>query len=173
MSTPFTLSPRLYFSYGQFMVYDETVRLPGLAWTPPHSAQGFARRESVVNFATPVQFGWADVIVREDVYQPSDEYDRVVAVPFRVTTGRVIVEGPEEWTRERNFALPPGDYRLVAAQRVMGDEEEVIDLFFEALTKPLQRSEVLVADEEMNQPTPLLETAGFAGEEQSWFVPPE
>lgn len=166
MNTKVALSPRLYFSYSQFMVYDQSVRLPGLAWTDEHSAQGFARRESVINFNTPLEFGYADVGVSQNAYQPrEEEYGRVIAVPFLVTSGKVIVEGPEETKPERNIALPPGNYRLVAAQRVTGDEEEVIDLFFEPLTKPLERSAVLVADEAMNPPTPLLETAGVACEE--------
>jgi hypothetical protein len=166
MNTKVALSPRLYFSYSLFMIYDQSVRLPGLAWTDEHSAQGFARRESVVNFNTPLEFGYADVGVSQCAYQPrGEEYERVIAVPFLVTSGKVIVEGPEETKPERHFALLPGNYRLVAAQRVTGDEEEVIDLFFEPLTKPLERSAVLVADEALNPPTPLLETAGVAGEE--------
>ena len=165
MNTKVALSPKLYFSYSQFMVYDQSVRLPGLAWTDEHSAQGFARRESVVNFNTPLEFGYADVGVSQSAFEPGEEYERVIAVPFLVTSGKVIVEGPEETKPERNVALPPGNYRLVAAQRVTGDEEEVIDLFFEPLTKPLGRSAVLVADEALNPPSPLLETAGVAGEE--------
>jgi hypothetical protein len=38
MNTKVVLSPRLYFSYSQFMIYDETVKLPGCAWTAKHSA---------------------------------------------------------------------------------------------------------------------------------------
>jgi len=46
-----------------------------------------------------------------------------------------------------------------------GDEEEVIDLFFELLAKPLEQSSILLADEALNPPSPLIETAGIAGEE--------
>jgi hypothetical protein len=165
MDAQIALSPRLYFSYNQFMVYDQSVRLPGCAWTDAHSAQGFARRQSVVNFNTPLEFGYADVFISRNVYQPSEEFDRVIAVPFLVTSGKVVVEGPEETKPERNVALSPGNYRLVAAQRVTGDEEEAIHLFFEPLSNPLERSAVLVADEALYPPTPLLETAEIAGEE--------
>lgn len=165
MSTKTTLSPTLYFSYSQFMVYDQSVQLPGCAWTDEHSAQGFARRESTVNFNTPLEFGYADVSVSRSAYEPRPEYERVVAVPFLVTSGKVLVEGPEETDVERTFGLPPGNYRLVAAQRVTGDEEETIDLFFEPLTKPMERSAILVADDALNPPTLLLETAKVAGED--------
>lgn len=146
------------------MVYDQNVRLPGCDWTERHTAQGFARRESTVNFNTPLEFGYADVAVSQSAYEPREEYKRVIAVPFCVTSGTVIVEGPEETKPERNFALRVGNYRLVAAQRVIGDEEEAIDLFFEPLAKPLERSAILVADEALNPLTTLIETAGIAGE---------
>jgi hypothetical protein len=69
------------------MVYDQSVRLPGCAWTDAHSAQGFARRESVVNFNTVLEFGCADVSISRGAYQPRGEHDRVIAVPFLVTSG--------------------------------------------------------------------------------------
>lgn len=89
---------------------------------------------------------------------------RVIAVPFLVTSGKVIVEGPEETMPERNVTLPPGNYRLIAAQRVTGEDEEAIDLFFELLSKPLERSAILVADDKLNPPALLVERAGVAGE---------
>jgi hypothetical protein len=165
MYTKVRLSPRLYFSYSQFMVYDQRVQLPGCAWTDEHSAQGFARRDSVVNFGTPLEFGYADVFVSRNAYQPREEYKRIIAVPFLVTSGKIIVEGPEEKKPDRNVALPPGNYRLVAAQQVTADDGEVIDLFFELLTKPLERSSILLADDALNPGASLLETAGVAGEE--------
>jgi hypothetical protein len=161
------LSPRLYFSYNQFMVYDQNVQLPGCAWTEEHSAQGFARRESSVCFNTLLEFGYADVAVCRSAYQSKGEYERVIAVPFAVVSGNVVVEGPDETEagNGRSVQLPLGNYRLVAAQRMTGDEEEVIDLFFELLAKPLEQSSILLADEALNPPSPLIETAGIAGEE--------
>src|SRR5689334_1078334 len=96
MSTNTTLSPRLYFPYSQFMVYDLSVQLPGCDWMDEHTAQGFARRDSVVNFNTLLEFGYTDVTVSREAYQPQQEYQRVIAVPFHVTSGKVVVEGPEE-----------------------------------------------------------------------------
>ena len=146
------------------MVYDQSVRLPGCDWTEEHTAQGFARRELVVNFNTLLEFGYADVAVSRETYQPEQEYQRAIAVPFQVTSGKVVVEGPEETTVERAVSLPPGHYRLVAAQHVTGDDKEVIDLYFEPLTEALESSAILVADEALTPSTPLIETAKVAGE---------
>ena len=164
MSPKVILYPRLYFSYNQFMVFDQNVLLPGCAWTDEHAAQGFARRDSCVNFGTLLEYGHADVSVGHSVYQPSEVYERVIAVPFLVTSGKVIVEGPEETVPERNVLLSPGDYRLIAAQWATGDEEEMVDLFFEPLLQPLEQSSVLVSDGALNPQTPLLENAEVAGE---------
>lgn len=163
MQTRIALSPRLYFSYNQFLVYDQSVKLPGCAWTEGHSAQGFARRESTVCFNTILEFGYADVAVSLGPYRPNDRYERVVAVPFLVASGRVVVDGPEEPDLGRAFELPSGNYRLVSAQRVTGNEEEAFDLFFEALLEPLTQSAILVADAMLDPPTPLIELAEIAG----------
>jgi hypothetical protein len=145
------------------MVYDDSVLLPGCDWTKAHLAQGFARRESVVNFNTLLEWGQADVAVSIGVYEPQAEYQRVIAVPFRVTSGKVIVHGPEE-TVPRSLSLAPGDYRLVAAQYVSGDDEEVIDLWFEPRGIAAERSSILVADAALNPSVPLVETSKIAGE---------
>ncbi|MGP8199411.1 MAG: competence protein ComJ [Limisphaerales bacterium] len=161
MNTIFAL--RFYFSYNQFIVYDESVQFPGCDWTDMHVAQGFARRESLVSFGTPLEFGYANANIYRGAYQPDKEYERVIEVPFLVTSGKVIVCGPEELNAQRKrFDLTMGNYRLVAAQCVKG-EEEVIDLFFEPQVKPLERSSVLVADDALNPPTLLVEMAEIAG----------
>jgi len=84
-------------------------------------------------------------------------------VPFLVASGRVVVDGPEEPDLGRAFELPSGNYRLVSAQRVTGNEEEAFDLFFEALLEPLTQSAILVADAMLDPPTPLIELAEIAG----------
>jgi hypothetical protein len=165
MSVAVILSPRLYFSYSQFMVYDPSAGLPGCVWTEKHSNQGFARRESTVNFSTLIEFGFADVVVHRGAYQLDPKHGRVIAVPFLITSGRILVEGPEEIDSERSIALTPGNYRLVAAQCVISEEKEAIDLFFEALAEPLSGSAILVGGEKLNPPKSLLEVAGIAGGE--------
>lgn len=164
MITKIDLLPILYFSYSQFMVYDKSVQFPGCDWTAEHMLQGFARRESSVNFNTPLEFGYANIAISHEACQLRPEYQRVIAVPFRVTSGKVVVEGPEETIVERSVSLPLGNYRLVAAQYVTGHDREIIDLYFEPLSRSLEQSAILVADEALSPPTPLIETASVAGE---------
>lgn len=155
------LSPPLYFSYGQFLVYDQSVSAPGCLWTEQHTAQGFARRESTVCFRTLLDSGYADVVYQLDAFMPDTSYERVIAVPFLVSTGKVIVDGPEEINVSRLVEIANGRYRLTAAQRVAGDREH-IELFFEKLEQPLQGSHIVVADKQLQVPGKLLETAAVA-----------
>jgi hypothetical protein len=157
------LFPNLYFSYSQFMVYDQSVALPGCDWSEKHSAQGFARCESTVNFNTILDFGHAEVTIIVGPFQSNGEYERVIGVPFLVTSGTIIVDGPEEMEVERTFSLPSSNYWLVAAQRVLGEDQEKIDLFFEQVNKPVKCSRIIVADNLLNPQLPLLETAEVAG----------
>jgi hypothetical protein len=159
MSDPEQLPPPMYFSYGQFMVFDKSVKLPASEWTETHFAQGFARRTNSICFRTLFEFGDADVSASRSTFVPRDDYVRVIAVPFHVESGTVVVGGPEEFDDERTLDLAPGHYRLVAAQAVAGEENEVVDLFFEAVSRPLRSSEILVADEDLDPPSPLLEHA--------------
>lgn len=155
--------PRLAFSYSQFIVYDET-QVAGCDWTDAHVAQGFARRESTVSFGTLLEFGHAEVRVSRNPYVSQQEYERVIAVPFRVVSGRVIVKGPEEAAANRRIDVPPGAYRLVAAQYVAKEREEAVDIYFEALKSPLAKSAILVADPDLEHPPePLIESAELPG----------
>lgn len=158
------LLPKMYFSYGQFMVFDQSVKLPGCDWTDKHFAQGFARRESTACIRALSEFGQADVRASTTPYVAKDDYARVIAVPFAVESGVVVVEGPEEMGTERTIKLPPGNYRLVAAQAMASEGEEAIDLFFERVPQVVSSSEILVLDDELDPPTPLIETAAVAGE---------
>jgi hypothetical protein len=161
--TATALSPKLYFSYSQFMVFDKTEQLPGCDWTEEHTSQGFARRESTVCFGTPLEFGYADVTIVIGPYKAREDYGRVISVPFLSSSGKATVEGPDEMDVDRVFDLPRGNYRLTAAQIIIGDDEELIDLFFEPLEAPLKQSTILIADEMLNPPKQLTEMAGIAG----------
>jgi Competence protein J (ComJ) len=72
-----------------------------LAWTQAHSRQGFARREQSVGFATLLAFGEADLIVLQGAYIPGD-YDRVIEVPFTITSGGIEVQGRRSTLRNRS-----------------------------------------------------------------------
>jgi hypothetical protein len=156
------LSPKLYFSYGQFHVYDSSVKAPGCIWCAEHFAQGFARRESTVCFRTLLEYGFADVYCKDIAFLQTGKYERAIGVPFLVTSGRVIIDGPEEINIERELCIPVGNYRIVAAQCIVGEDEESVDLFFEFLHEPLSKSEIIVSDLGLSPPLHLLETANAA-----------
>jgi hypothetical protein len=154
------LSARIVFGYSQFLLFDKEAR-PGHRWSQGHYDQGFARTGRSVSFGTPLEFGLGAVLVHLGPYEGRDEHTRVIEVPFEVSSGEVVVGGPEEFpvAPERVFQLPNGHYRLVVAQAVTDEDQEKIDLYFEKLAEPLPTSRVIVADEAMRPPTPLLETA--------------
>jgi hypothetical protein len=153
----------IYFSYSQFMVYDGSVRLPGCAWTPAHTKQGFARQASTVNFRSLLEFGDARVRVSLGEAEGFEHCDRVIAVPFEVNAGFVLVEGPEEERDEgRRVVLAPGAYELTCAQQATGDEMEDISLNFAPRTVLPAKSRVLRADPQLEVPPELLESATTA-----------
>lgn len=164
---------KVYFSYRQLLVYDRAISLPGCAWTPTHSAQGFARRDSVLCFNTLMAFGTARLGIYYFPYIEKSYYDRVISVPFGVVSGEIEIAAPDDCAPYRKIEMPIGEYRLTCAQYISSSQEavendegeEVIDLYFEALDKPLEKSEILVADETLNPPAVLLETADVAGED--------
>lgn len=158
-----------YVSYSQAMIFDSSVKLPGLDWTDVHFAQGFARRESSVSVRTLIEFGKCHVttLLGPPVgppVGPLEKYERVVAVPFLSPSGKVLVEGPEESETERIAVIAPGHYRLVLAQARVDEESEELHLFFEKLERPLERSELIRADSDLAPPIHLLESAEVAGE---------
>jgi hypothetical protein len=162
MTNKALLTPQLYFSYGQFMIYDLTTELPGCAWTAQHTAQGFARRETVACFNSILEYGHATVTVTRGEYVPHAKYMRVISVPFRVDSGKVLIEGPEEFGVGRAIDLNAGNYLLTAAQLIVGDDEELIDLFFASRAVTVDHSKIVVADDNLHPSSDLLETADAA-----------
>src|SRR5437016_301671 len=108
---------QLYFSYGQFMIYDASLKLPGLAWTDSLSNQGFARQDSIVNVRTLQEFGLAPCHVYEGLYAPNPAYVRVLAVPFHSPSRAVSIEGPEEFDVDRELRLHQENFKLYIAQK--------------------------------------------------------
>jgi hypothetical protein len=155
-------SATIYFSYSQFQVFDSSVKLPGCAWTEGHYMQGFARRDLNVSFGTMLEFGHGDVAVHLGPYQGEDYHERVIEVPIEVLSGEVVIAGPEEYPNKHIVKMAAGHYRLVAAQTVTGDDRESIDLYFEKLDEPLAKSRIVVADDALDAPSPLLENTEVA-----------
>jgi hypothetical protein len=150
------------FSYSQLLVFDRSVARPGCAWTERHSLQGFARRESNVSFGTLLEFGHADVSVHSGAYRENDGDERVIEVPLEVVSGDVVVCGPEQFQGELVIRLKIGRYRLVAAQRVVAEDQEEIDLYFEEVDEALATSRILRADDGLRPRMPLLESSEVA-----------
>ncbi|MBS1792803.1 MAG: hypothetical protein JSS81_03055 [Acidobacteria bacterium] len=147
----------LYFAYNQFMIFDTSVKLPGNDWTDEHIRQGFARRPSSINFSTLIDFGTANVIVYKGSYILDNSDERVIAVPFLCVSGKVRIEGPEEIS-PRIVKIEQGNYKLTVAQTV-NRATEIIKVYFNKLDTPLERSEIIVSDEELSTVTQIVETA--------------
>ncbi|WP_035613332.1 competence protein ComJ [Haloferula sp. BvORR071] len=156
--------PDLDFAYGIFVLFDEAVGHPDVTFSEETVAQGFSRAESGAWFKTPLEFGDGYLRVAIGPFEATGDYDRAVAVPFHCISGCVTIAGPDEPLEEqRSFDLPPGYYRLTVAQRVVDEEGEDIDLFFEPLAEPAKWSEVLIADESMRPPGVIEQEAGNLG----------
>jgi hypothetical protein len=152
-----------YISCGQILIFDHAVSLPGLEWSEQHYAQGFARQPSNVALRTLIEFGDATVRVWVDEDPPSLEiYSRVHAIPFEVTTGKVLIEGPEEINIGRSLDLPDGHYRLTLAQLAESESTQLVHLMFQKLVEPMSCSAVLLKDEDLAPILPLLESAATA-----------
>lgn len=150
------------FDYNQFLVYDISVESPECEWTEKHCSQGFARRQSTVCVGTILQYGQARIAVVLGPFVEKQGYERVIAVPFFSPTGKIIIGGLMEIYIAHVVFCPRGHYKLYVAQSVSdgSDDVEDIDVFFSPQEVPCQRSEVLIADEGLEPPEPLLEDAG-------------
>jgi hypothetical protein len=150
--------PDLEFSYSQFFLYDAGVKNPACNWTETHSRQGFVRRDGVIAVGTLLQFGTAKVTLA--IGPPSYEaYDRVLSVPLEIRSGAIAIDGPEEPPGIRKSQLVTGHYRATIGQKYLDDAQEEVAIWLEKIDVPIQRSELLVVDEALDPPTPLLETA--------------
>lgn len=152
------------------MVFDEQFdREAGLLWTPTHSKQGFARRQSSASFLTLAQFGYADLVVGASLFASKSDYIRAISVPFYTPSGRVLIEGPDEVRIGRIVVIGAGYYRLTAAQRLVEralyqDEEDTIaiDLYLEMVETPLLKSEIVISDQGLAPSGLLVEDADVA-----------
>jgi len=119
--------------------------------------QGFARRSSTASFATLLDAGGASVSVFLSSFPAGTQYDRVICVPFNAQSGRLGLGAPDDWPHANGFTIEPGHYRLCVAQRIVAEDEEAIDLFFEKVVEPITKSAVMVCDANLKPPDVLLE----------------
>jgi hypothetical protein len=152
----------MYFSYGQFMVFDRDEQLPGSLWNEGHVNQGFVRRKYTVGFGTIFEHGTAELRVFVGTPANFIAYQRVVCVPIEAPSGELRFEGPEEDPIQRFVRLPPGAYNVCVAQRVISEGSLQVGVFVSpALDAPL-RSSVVIADEQLKPQATLIETGEVA-----------
>jgi hypothetical protein len=139
-------------------MFDESEEAPGSLWTEDHWSQGFVRREKTVAFATIDQAGLAVIRVLAGVPSNVEPYQRAICVPLRLPTGRLRIEGPEEYPVERFVEVEPGDYVALLGQRFDAGGVLVLDLFIDS-ARGRANSEVVKADPLLKVRPELLESA--------------
>jgi hypothetical protein len=145
------------FSFCQLQIYDKAVHVPACVWTPAHISQGFVRRASTASFATILDTGDAPLRLFLSPLLKDMRYDRVICVPFYAQSGDIGIGAPDDWPHQCGFKITAGHYRLCVAQRLVDEEKEIIDLFFEKLTQPATKSDVVVGDANLKPTSVLLE----------------
>lgn len=153
------LLPELFFSYRQFFIYDPAVGNPACAWTDRHIKQGYARRPNTIAVATILEFGTATVQFGLDEDCDWKRYERVLAIPLQIESGRISIDGPEEYPISRELELPSGVYRAIIGQLVASEITEEILVVLEQSQSGNFSSEILQADNQLSPIYPLLETA--------------
>lgn len=152
----------MYFSYGQFMVYDRSERSPGSLWTEAHVAQGFIRRPYSIGFGTILEYGRASVRIFLRELTDLDTYERIVRVPIELRTGVMQIDGPEEHPTRRSVQLDAGHYQICVAQRVIDSDSEAIDIFIVPCNSAANQSQIVLADSHLTLLHELVETGDVA-----------
>lgn len=151
-------SPSVRYSFNQVVFFDDSEGAPGSSWTEEHWRQGFARRETVVAFATIRQAGIALLNACYGSPDDSEPFERLISVPLRLPTGKLRIEGPEEYPIDRFIELPPGEYVVILGQRFGAHQALDFHLFVDA-ARGRNSSQILKADQVLDPPPVLLESA--------------
>ena len=122
----------------------------------------FDDKTRVASRANLIEFGNASLRIWIARYGEDQIYARVHAIPILVTSGEIVIEGPEEQGTERKVKLAPGNYRLVVAQTPHTEDSQFMDLFFERTADTDLSSQILVQDDELSPPPVLVESAETA-----------
>ena len=151
-------SVHLYYAYGFVMVFDKSEPTPQARWIQQHENQGFARRERSVMFSTLRQEGKATVNAFEGWPVDLGQGSRIIAVPLKVLSGELSIQGPEEWPEARYVKVAPGVNTVILSQRIDEVTDQlVLDFFIDAIAT--ENSKILKAGGLHNIPSVLLETA--------------
>jgi len=153
---------KLYFSYSQVLVYDKNEMQPGSIWTDGHFLQGFVRRERSIGIGTLIDHGNADISVYSNINIDDSKYSRIVSVPITVDSGRICLEGPEEYPIDRSIKVVPGKYRVVAAQLLQDDSQLSIDFYISKLINGEDTSEIIKHESDLGDIVSILEVGEAA-----------
>ena len=154
--------PEIYFSYGQLLVFDSAETSPGSVWTDAHYQQGFAKRARTVAFGTIEEAGTALLTVSKGQPRLVRDDARAVSVVLEVESGKLNIEGPEEYPVERLIPLPAGRYRVSLAQRREVETDRLLFFLFVELEAGDTKSHILKADATIIRSGDLIEDAQVA-----------
>ncbi len=144
------------YSYHQFLISDESSGRCLPLWTEQHGRQGFCRGLSAVSFITLDQWGIGHVKVRKTPFEDISVFMRLLTVPFFAESGMIAVQGPED-PPPMVFSVAKGHFRLWVGQYLIEEGEEGIEIFFEELTTPPAKSEIVIKDDDLQPGIELLE----------------
>jgi Competence protein J (ComJ) len=148
---------QLRYSHNQFLVFDSHEQAPGCQWEGGHWDQGFVKRESIVAFATLDQAGRANLSL-VDAAETEGGIIRAIETSINVPSGKVCIEGVDEYPTSRYVKLAPGIYRVTASQgRGEGGQVQVFLSF--ATCAEDRPSKVIMSDDLLTPPAILLETS--------------
>jgi hypothetical protein len=148
----------MYVSYSQFFIYDIGV-LPGCRWTEGHEQQGFARRLGVLSIGTLIEYGEATLRVVVGAASFDPKYTRILRLPLEVISGSIEIQGPEELSGSRVLGFENGSYLVTISQAFVSEEECDVEVAFEKDTLGCAVSQILRADDGMQPPAVLIESA--------------
>ncbi len=119
--------------------------------TVDHCNQGFAKSRSCIVLFTTTPDGVANCLISTEKYLPNSRHTRVIELPFFVESGVCKLGSFEK--NDISFKLERGHYRLVVAQELVadidGDGKINLNLFFQKVETPIEKSSILVRDDEL------------------------
>jgi hypothetical protein len=156
-SVVLTGDPQIRYTYGQFLVFDSSQEAPGCQWDDRHWNQGFSKRESIVSFSTLERSGKGKLLVVNSAEKQKGVI-RAIRTSIYVPSGKLCIEGVDEFPISRYVSLVPGIYRITASQGREANGQLLIFISVIPSTE-IEPSEVIVADDALDPHIPLLETS--------------
>lgn len=149
----------LRYSYNQFLVFDANEVVPGCHWEDAHWRQGFARRDCIIAFATLDQAGIAHLLIRDESDVPGSKI-RIIESYIKVPSGKICIEGVDEYPISRYVLLRPGIYKVKVSQEYDNNNNLIISIMLNHCEEALQ-SKIILADSVLQPPSVLRENSDF------------